>query len=437
MSEYVRERATPLFDDRTFRVSTSLCRFIFESPKVNDALLFMTILSTDLKALKRRGYNGASATTFYLRRVADLFAICQLVDRILRQQKAEREAAEKAKAEARASLISKPPEITVQDTSSKIPTMQTKIPPPPPGPLTTAPPPTPPPATTESIGLEQTSKRSRPASAFNELGRLLRSNRSEASSSHPTPPPKTEDALPPSNPVPSKRDVSPSPNPNVPEGASLSAKPESLRPIVRSQPRQPTSTITPLSNICMSLEPDTLSVFFYLVFNSIANNIDMAIKACTPEKNNLLRNREEMQMVKESLDEGYCDVTGRMGDLDLIGMCSTSGMIFFSPYNVESAGSMGGIKVFAGPGEILPDLNPETLSLNTPIVELPERQTLIQRKHDVLARFLHILNPLVEVYRIPRTSLHVFADSEGQLVAFNRSGSLFMNLRYFEAWRTS
>jgi hypothetical protein len=55
----------------------------------------------------------------------------------------------------------------------------------------------------------------------------------------------------------------------------------------------------------------------------------------------------------------------------------------------------------------------------------------------VLARFLHVLNPLVEVYNIPRTSLHVFADQEGQLVAFNRNGSLFMNLRYFEAWRTS
>lgn len=99
---------------------------------------------------------------------------------------------------------------------------------------------------------------------------------------------------------------------------------------------------------------------------------------------------------------------------------------------------MGGVKVFAGPGEVvLPYLNLESLTSNPLIVELPERQTLIQRKHDVLARFLHILNPLVEVYKIPRTSLHVFADSEGQLIAFNKSGSLFMNLRYFEAWRTS
>jgi len=48
----------------------------------------------------------------------------------------------------------------------------------------------------------------------------------------------------------------------------------------------------------------------------------MAIKACAPERSNLLRNREEMQMVKESLDEGYCDVSGRAGDLDLVGTCS-------------------------------------------------------------------------------------------------------------------
>lgn len=41
-----------------FRVAASLNRFIFEAPKTNDALLFMTILSTDLNALKRRGYNG-------------------------------------------------------------------------------------------------------------------------------------------------------------------------------------------------------------------------------------------------------------------------------------------------------------------------------------------------------------------------------------------
>ena len=62
MSEYVFSRALLLSDDS--RVSTSLCRIIFESPKANDALSFMTILSADLKVLKQWGYNGASATFF-------------------------------------------------------------------------------------------------------------------------------------------------------------------------------------------------------------------------------------------------------------------------------------------------------------------------------------------------------------------------------------
>lgn len=84
------------------------------------------------------------------------------------------------------------------------------------------------------------------------------------------------------------------------------------------------------------------------------------------------------------------------------------------------------------------NLNSETAlsARNTLIVDLPERESLIQRKRDVLARFLHVLLPLASIYKIPQTSLHVFADKEGQLVAFNRSGSLFVNLRYFEAWRT-
>ena len=56
----------------------------------------------------------------------------------------------------------------------------------------------------------------------------------------------------------------------------------------------------------------------------LANNIDMAIKACSPERNDLLRNREAMQIVEESVDDGYCDITGRIGDSDLnfVGMCS-------------------------------------------------------------------------------------------------------------------
>jgi hypothetical protein len=65
----------------------------------------------------------------------------------------------------------------------------------------------------------------------------------------------------------------------------------------------------------------------------LANNIDMAIKGCGHERSNLLRNREAMQTVEESLDDGYCDITGRIGDsdLDFVGMCSLCRIDFLIP----------------------------------------------------------------------------------------------------------
>ena len=41
-----------------YEVATSLCRLLFDAYKVDDALLFVTMLSTDLRTLQRRGYKG-------------------------------------------------------------------------------------------------------------------------------------------------------------------------------------------------------------------------------------------------------------------------------------------------------------------------------------------------------------------------------------------
>jgi hypothetical protein len=57
-------------------------------------------------------------------------------------------------------------------------------------------------------------------------------------------------------------------------------------------------------------------------------------------------------------------------------------------------------------------------------------------KQLTLARFIHVITRLGAVYKLPPTSLHVFYDKAGSLIAFNSSGSLFCNLRYYEAWRT-
>lgn len=76
-----------------------MCRLLFAAPKASDALLFMTILSTDLRALRRRGYNGMS---FIIENMVSPVLNCTIlpVDRILQRQKveaAENTAREKAK----------------------------------------------------------------------------------------------------------------------------------------------------------------------------------------------------------------------------------------------------------------------------------------------------------------------------------------------------
>lgn len=45
----------------------------------------------------------------------------------------------------------------------------------------------------------------------------------------------------------------------------------------------------------------------------------MAVSSCRSESANLLTNRQQMQRVKESLNDGYCDISGRKGDLHHIG----------------------------------------------------------------------------------------------------------------------
>lgn len=165
----------------------------------------------------------------------------------------------------------------------------------------------------------------------------------------------------------------------------------------------------------------------------------MALKACAPERSDLLRNREEMQIVLESLDEGYCHVTRKTRDLKLVGTCSLvhllRGFLFLtmSVYRCH-----GWYKGFCGTRwDFCTQLAHKDPKFHSTNIDLPEPESLIQRKHDVLARFLYILKPLVELFKIPKRSLQVFADKDGQLISFNRSGCLVMNLRYFEAWRMS
>ena len=49
------------------------------------------------------------------------------------------------------------------------------------------------------------------------------------------------------------------------------------------------------------------------------SNIRQAIAACREESGGLLHNRQRMAMVKETEGDGYCDISGRVGDLEILG----------------------------------------------------------------------------------------------------------------------
>lgn len=70
-------------------------------------------------------------------------------------------------------------------------------------------------------------------------------------------------------------------------------------------------------------------------------------------------------------------------------------------------------------------------------VDIPDAKSLLQEKQRSLARFIHVLKPLRDIYSLPEKSLHIFYNTSGGLIAFNRNSSLFVNLRFFEAWRKS
>jgi hypothetical protein len=238
-------------------------------------------------------FNGSQGPqTTWIRRCVDHDAsraalTVAIVDRILRQQKTERHVAEDAartKVENTA-LISKP-----------LPEIHSQPPPPPPVPPKL-------PGSSDSVAekssansqLDLVIPRPRSASAMIQNWKL----KFEIADSH-----HSDNAGP------------PLPVPNASLGPS-------------GGPRSNDSVVTPQSNICEYL---CWRSSCCLTNRVLASNIDMAIRACTQEQGHLLRNRDHMQMVKESLDEGYCDISGRVGDLDFIRALHCQSPVFVSTY---------------------------------------------------------------------------------------------------------
>ncbi|KAH7337817.1 hypothetical protein B0J17DRAFT_664321 [Rhizoctonia solani] len=312
-----------------YEVANSLCNVLFARHKINDSLLFMTILSTDLRALKRRGYN---------------------VDRILNQQKIERNRAEAARlqqererkqareaeakeAEARAATTvatpnpTDPPPITEKGAMAHQPT-----------PVPLAP----------GVGSKGNQRQSIMGTFNNFRHKLVGgAGATDRNSMHET--------------------------------KSLLGPPEGSGPSSALVPRAP----SPSGQVTSQ--------------NNIENNVRMAIAACRPESQSLLHNRQQMTMVKESLDEGYCDISGTTDDFSL-------------------TGEVSGYRVYIAR-------------------DIADPSLLAALKFDSMTRFGNlVITPLRALYKLPPSSVHIFYDTKGGLIAFNRNGSLFLNLRYYEGW---
>ena len=68
-------------------------------------------------------------------------------------------------------------------------------------------------------------------------------------------------------------------------------------------------------------------------------------------------------------------------------------------------------------------------------LDVREGRGILATKRDSIARFIHVIRPLRTLYKLPATSVHIFYDMQGDSIAFNRNASIFLNLRYYEAWR--
>lgn len=69
------------------------------------------------------------------------------------------------------------------------------------------------------------------------------------------------------------------------------------------------------------------------------------------------------------------------------------------------------------------------------LVDHNARKAKVESFWPATERFIrHVLMPLETLYGLSSESINVFYDLVGPLTAFNRSGRIFVNVRYYCAW---
>ncbi|KIL68939.1 hypothetical protein M378DRAFT_21839 [Amanita muscaria Koide BX008] len=193
---------------------------------------------------------------------------------------------------------------------------------------------------------------------------------------------------------------SPKPS-NTEKTTTFGALNKILRPAPDSKPVNARKTgisgnEPPIERIPPSTEPHKVPSAAPLSRTNVTNlgkTIEKAIQACHSESDSKFA---VLQSVRETLERNFHDTCGAVNTLSFIG---------------EEAR----IKVFLAE-------------------EVPHPHLFLNAKRHVLKRFSTVVAVLGSLFGLPTTSLHIFFDLSSQHIAFNREGSLFFNLRFYEAW---
>jgi len=96
---------------------------------------------------------------------------------------------------------------------------------------------------------------------------------------------------------------------------------------------------------------------------------------------------------------------------------------------------MGKIRMYFSKGMVYIRILRKGYILTNLNADVSDPAEILKTKKNTIARFIHVVMPIRDLYQLPPTSVHIFYDLAGSTIAFNRDASIFLNLRYFEAWR--
>lgn len=165
---------------------------------------------------------------------------------------------------------------------------------------------------------------------------------------------------------------------------------------------------------------------------SSASSIDATIKACKEERRGLIPGLAQHQRVKRDIYDDYCDISGNVGDL----MRLREFDVLYQSLGLQLITSKARWRTSDCISPRVQPLEHVGVSRLTNLnVDILDPTKLSEAKKDAIARFIGVLMPILGLYGLPLTTIHIFYDLGGSAVTFNRNGSIFVNLRHYEMLR--